>query len=133
MDLEKSFGVDDELAEQGKWFEAGPEARLKIASVKNEDFLNYVREHSVSEEQIVTDDDSDEDFGLHAVAKYLLKDWENVKVDGEEVDYSVEKAKELFQEYPEFADLVLRKARNNQNFQDDEETKENLSNGSDGN
>lgn len=132
MDLERSFGYDEELANEGVWFDAGPEARLKVASVKNEQFLNYVREHTTSsQENIVTDSSTEEDIGFKAIAKFLLLDWENVKVAGEEVEYSEEKALELMKEYPEFADTVLGFARDNRNFQRQEE-EENLSDGSSG-
>jgi len=132
MDLGKSFGICKEIAEEGKWFEMGPEARLKIRSIENEDFLDYVREHNIMDDDIVADTEAQADVGLEAVAKYILVDWENVKVDGDEIDYSVDMAKEQFEEFPRFFQKVLEIARDNKNFQEQKEDKENLSDGSDG-
>lgn len=92
MGIDSAYG-DDELKEKGKWFDfKGTEARIKIASFQNSEMAKFMRENlpresggprGMIEDNTGTSIDDEElnDLVVEGIAKYVVRDWQDVTVD----------------------------------------------------
>lgn len=121
MDITKKFSRDDDKVEDGVWFDLG-EARIKVRYFKNEDFLKFVRSQSQGMDDLPDDiqDSVSEKRMAKGLSKYILVNWENVEINGEETEYSQETAEKVLQELPEFTDVVIQKAQKLSAFRNEE-------------
>lgn len=135
-----SLAPDDNMAENGVWLEFFGGSRLKIAKAQNtkhQAFMN--KAYKVNRRKLdMEDKNADklaEDISREAAARYLLKDWEGISINGEMKAYSYELGIEAMKLVPELKSEVDEQSRRLQNFQisDEEEDLENVKTISPGN
>jgi len=121
MDIGKTFGIDKDAAENGKWFDLEDGGSVRVAKLgclafKTEvqrlqkpflAILNSSMDSSEILDKITTD----------AMAKTILLDWKDITMDGETLPYSTDKAKELLREYPDFREIVSALSAERRHFQ----------------
>ena len=134
------LGIDPKKEKEGVWIDAGAGLRLLIARISSPDCEAYVRKHVRNKSPMVSKGIIDEDEIMQegvkiAASRYLILGWEDLLDDDDnQIQYSTEKALELFEKYPEFYMMVLRFAMEFDRFSLDREDEavKNLSVGSSG-
>jgi len=120
MDLRKSFGVNADQAENGKWFDLEDGGSVKVAKFGNPKWVaELVRLRKPHLATIRTGTLSDEvttDITVKAMAKGILLDWKNISIDGEEFHHSLENAEKILHEYPEFREAIAQIASDRKSF-----------------
>lgn len=97
----------------GLWFTIQGDSRLKIARAGNTQYLNarrrlekeFRREHGdkLTPEQ-------EQSLNCQAIAEGLLKDWENINLNGQPVEYAVEIGARYLKRNPKLLGFTLEKA-----------------------
>ena len=124
MDLNKTR-IDTELAKEGVWVPLDGETRLKIAQWLNPHHRKYLQKALDPYKRALrmgtlSDEDSNR-IEAEAVAHTVLIDWDNLKDNGVNLEYSKEKATQLLRD-PELSwlmDFVREQAENLANFRDE--------------
>jgi hypothetical protein len=110
---------------EGVWVDCGGDLRLKVARMGNpayeeeirklaKPFMRQMRLGTMSMEDM-------EGLAMKAVAKHIIQDWENLEDDsGEPIQFSKDKALELFNEYRDFYNIVKEVASEAEIFRSDE-------------
>jgi hypothetical protein len=112
-----SFKTDSRKSEEGVWTEVGAGFEIRVARLGNPKYqaelkrlgkphLHGIRRQGLESEQLKR-------IQAKATARYLLLDWRGLEDDdGKTIEYSYEKALELFldPDYNEFLDIVLEAA-----------------------
>lgn len=113
---------DSALENEGVWVDEKDGLRLKIARLGNAAYRKHLRglitqqKSKLSHFRVHTDIDAIEERTKEAVAKHVLMDWENLDYANEDgtvdkdVSFSSERALKLFDEFPEFYDIVVEYA-----------------------
>ena len=135
MSENKSFNLmslapDHNMAEDGVWLDFFDDSRLKIAqaqNLKHQAFLNS--QYKIHRRKIDLDnkaaDDLSEHITLEGLAKFVLKDWENITIgDVENVAYTPELGLQAMIDVPVLRKEVEEQSRRLQNFQDQENTED---------
>lgn len=139
MDL-RNFAIDIKAETEGVWLPCG-DAQLKIGRLNSpaykEAFAKAARPFSALAKAGILKDQDARNIVAEALAKTVLLDWKNLKLDGVELPYSQAKAQELLSnpEFDSFVKLVNDLAENEANFRQEEISKEmgepeNISSGS---
>ncbi len=107
-----SFAVDKEKTENGTWVDLSEEAAVLVARMNNEQYNKYIRKHGkVLSMQARVGTINEQDairLTKKAVANTVLLGWRGITDDaGAEIPYSVDKAIELFEAFPEFFTTVM--------------------------
>lgn len=124
MGLEISdYNRSEEKSEKGIWINHDG-AKLKIRHFENEDFRGFIRSRTQANQRLpdglTGDDDISDEEAAKAIAEHILIDWEGLEVNGEEVEYDVDLAKELLVK-TELDRVVLTYAQDYSQFKDDKE------------
>lgn len=121
MDVMKQFAFDKEASEQGKWFQLGPEARIKMRS------LNSAHSRAVRtklEAPYKTILNAGQDLPKD-VAEQMLKDqfvesliieWEGLTANDEPMPYSKANAIKLMTDAEGFVDFLVKILMSNDSF-----------------
>jgi hypothetical protein len=123
-----SLKVDTAKSEEGVWFPFGEDFEVKVARIGNPKYQSYItkmskphvrsiRRQGIASEML-------KKIQRQATAKFLLLDWRGLHDDnGEEIPYSEAKALEILSnpQYPEFYDIVLECAQDNEMFRSEDE------------
>ncbi len=124
MDMKKSFGVNKDAAENGKWFDLEHGGRAKIAKLGNIAFIAEVQRLSKPHAALLRSgmDTSDimDKITTAAMAKTILLDWDGINVDGESIAYSTENAEKLLTEYRAFRETISEFSVERKNFAPEE-------------
>lgn len=139
MGIDSAYG-DTELKEKGKWFDfKGTDARIKIASFQNSEMAKYMRDKLPRETGGPSgmienntgssiDDEELNELLVDGIARYIVRDWENVTVDdediadsldvdpGDEIDCTDENVKALLDAVPELQVDITNVALERSNF-----------------
>lgn len=121
----KRIKVDNEKIESGVWVDYVEDIQLCIANINNPAYkearkkalkphLRQMRLGKIESDQVL-------DILKPAVAKHVLLGWKNIEEDNKPLEYSSQKALELFKD-PEmftFFDFVLETASENEFFKQD--------------
>lgn len=114
-----NFALDKTAEREGIWVDVGAEGlALKVARISSPDFEAHIRRTNTQKgtmsrfrQQIIARDDDSmlEEAIMTGVSKHILLGWRNLtEEDGTTpIEYSHEKALELFKNYPEFYRMVL--------------------------
>jgi hypothetical protein len=124
FDIEKKFGTDHTLEEDGVWIQLGENARILIARLNNpaydklrkrltRPFANF-RGGTIPEEDALR-------IFRQCMSETIILDWDGIALGGKPLPYSKANALKLLTEYKDFADFVAGQAANIQNFQDETE------------
>lgn len=122
MDFKKQFAVDKEAAEKGKWFPLADEGQVRVARLGNAAFkaevlrLKKPHTHALRHGGGQAIVDLLNDITCKAMARTILVDWANIKMDGVDIPYSQEKAYELLRDYPDFQETISVLAVERDNF-----------------
>jgi hypothetical protein len=110
MDIKKSFGLDADAANHGKWFDLEDGGRVKVAKFNNPlhraEITRLQKPHLATLRSGVDTTDLVNDITVKAMARHILVGWDGLTLDGENIDYSPEKAEELLKSFPEFREAV---------------------------
>ena len=119
-----NYTVDTDKSEEGVWMEHDG-AKFKIARFGNPKFTSYMetlfkpyKRQGASQAKTI-------ELGAKALAKYILLDWDGLKVNGVVVEYSYDKALELLSNpgADEFRDLISNLSQDEEQFREEQVTK----------
>jgi len=122
MDINKSFGFDHQLAENGTWHDLPDGGRAKVAKLGNSHYkaeivrlqkpvLAILRSTKIDNRELI------DSITIKAMARAILNDWSNISIDSEEIPYSYENAVLLLTDYPVFLETISELAIDLSNFQ----------------
>ena len=122
MRLDKAFGTDTSLEEDGKWFDIGDGARIRIARFGNESHKKILLRLRDPYKALLLrggqiPDDVNDDIITESMAQTILLDWEGMfDQDNEAIPFSAEAARTSFKLYKDFLELVSQLSLNAANF-----------------
>lgn len=119
-----AFKTDQEKETSGVWFPIGAGLEVLVARMRNRRYRDRMRELMRPHLQRVRRGSLDLDvvakLNLQAVAETVLLDWKNLEDDdGKTISYSKEKALEVLEKYPEFAEIVTEFAGDIENYREE--------------
>lgn len=121
MDFKKTFATDKTLENEGVDVAIGDGAVVRICRMGNpawkKTFGEKVAPYRAQIRMGKMDEKVAERLHTEAVAETVLVGWSGFEIDGEPVEYSVEKAVEMMTSFPEFKDMVLELASERATFQ----------------
>ena len=124
MDMNKSFGEDKKLAEEGKWFDMEDGGRALVAKLGNPKFQAEVQRLSKPHMALLRSTmDTTELLGritVEGMAKTILLDFEKISLDGEPVESTFESRLMLLTDYPAFRETISVIAADRRNFSPEE-------------
>lgn len=130
MDLDKTFGTDSNLEENGIWVQLDKSSKIKVARMGNKKSQEMATKLQRSAKLVnkYSLENIGEDDLVNIIAETVLLDWEGVKLKGQDLPYSKANAKKMLQEYKDFKSLVIELATEMETFRkvEIEEGKENL-------
>lgn len=126
LNIYEMFASSEDAAENGKWFDFGPDMKVKVRRFKSKK-SRKVREEleapykRVSQFGAQMPDEVQEAIGTQHVAHGLIADWKGVVgKDGAEIPYSKAAALKLCSELPEFRDAIANISVSLDNYRDDQ-------------
>ena len=110
---------------EGQWVDCGGGLRIKVARLGNPDYEEEIRKLAkpfMRQMRLGTMNVEDmEKLARKAVAKHVIQGWENLEDEqGHAIDFSKDKALELFETYPDFYSIVKDVAGEAELFRNDE-------------
>lgn len=118
--------TDRSAENEGVWVDFEGGLSLKIARLNNDHHQQYMldKRRQIQRDQRLgrKNDLSREalrEATIESMALHILKDWKNMIYQGQSVEYSIENAKRLLNEVPEFYRLVEDESINIENFRDE--------------
>jgi hypothetical protein len=124
MDLGKTK-LDISKSEDGVWVEVDDKTSVKIARYLNPKHKAYVNRRMEPLRRANrlgnVDDETTEKIEIEALAKCVLLDWKGLEVNGVEVKYSFEKAKEFLSDpkVPQFIIMIRELATDMKYFHEE--------------
>lgn len=119
------FKCDENLEKTGVWFEMPNGASFlvsrfggrndKLEQVHAKLYKPYAK---LIEKNLLSKEKQNEIY-RDAFIQACLLDWKGVEIDGEEVPFSQDAAKELLGELPELLDILVENAQNVDSFRED--------------
>lgn len=121
MDLTKTYGTDRNLENEGAWIDLGDGAKVKIARLTNRSFREYLdKKRRTHRHAIEVGGQAAEDlatrFATQGLARYVLLGWEGFAVDGVDLEYTIQNAERVLDEFPDFRAQVMAIAADRANF-----------------
>ena len=120
MDMNKSFGVDKASAEEGKWFDLEMGGKVKVSKLSCLAFKTEVvrlqKPHLALLQSTMDSSEILNDITITAMSRTILLDWSDINLDGEPLEHSVDNAKMLMTEYPDFTEVISGLATDRRNF-----------------
>lgn len=120
------YATSETAAEGGKWFDFGPDMKVKIRRFKSKKSIKVRNELEAPYKRInkigttLPENVQDEITNEH-IARGIVVDWKGVRDrDGSDIAYSPAAALKLFTELPEFRDAVAEISLSLDNYRDDE-------------
>lgn len=116
FNISERLGGDPKLVTEGVWIDETDGLRLLIARWNNKNYRKFLRGLATTPksklDRFKLNLDVVDERNKEAVARHILLGWEGLEEnqpDGSpvEVPYSVEKALECFDQYPEFYDMIV--------------------------
>lgn len=116
MDL-ANLAIDLKKEEEGAWIKVDEETELLIARIGNDRYVD-LQSQLIEKYVGLGKDVGKQDILPELMAKTILLGWKNLKMDGEELVYSVDTAFKILAnpENKAFRDLVFAKANNMENY-----------------
>jgi len=125
VDIKASFATNPALELNGAWVDIGDGSSVLVArnGNKNSRALSkqLVAPHKVALRNDKLPDDVLEKITIQVMAQTILLDWKGIDEAGQPVPYTVENARRLLTDYPDFRDQVSGIASDMRNYQDQEE------------
>lgn len=125
MDLRKAFATNKKKEAEGVWVKGEEGAEFLIARANNPQAekmtVELMRPHRRRARAGTLPEEIQKDVSYTVLANCVLLGWKSVQIDGKDVPYTPEAAKQLFVEMPDFADFIAGYAMETTLFQDREE------------
>lgn len=121
MDINELF-VDVDLEAEGVWFEVDDETSVLVARSNNRKYRDMIKQltkpYKRQIRQGTLKDATLDNIIGRAMAKTLLLNWKGLKIGGEEISYSVEKATELLtnEKLKDFREMIAEFANDAEAF-----------------
>lgn len=122
--LDQFFKVDDQASKDGVWFEISDTTKFlvkpfsksnpQIKKVMERHFKPYARQIDMGTLAQSKIDEIQRKIFVEA----CLLDWKGVEIDGAPVEFSKEKAMELFACLPDLEDTLMRHAEDKSNYRE---------------
>jgi len=112
MDLDK-FTTNKQLEVEGKWIPLDNTSRIRVARIGNKNYKQKFTElsapHIVAIRSKTISDDMAEQLLAESLGYSVLVDWEGLTINGEQVEYSPQKATEILLDpkYKDFRDMIV--------------------------
>lgn len=123
MDLEQTYGVDEDLVEKGVEVNVG-DAVVRIRKWENEDFNRLFRKkmqpYRNQSRNGTLEDSVVEGIINEIIAETIIVDWDGVTRGGEEVDCEKDTIIEALEDFPAFREEIISQAQTISNFQNDQ-------------
>ena len=125
MQLNKAFGTDESLENEGKWFDIGDGARILVARFGNKAHKTSLNKLRAPYKPLLLrggsiPDDKNEEIINESMAQTILLGWEGfMDQDMKELPFSIEAAREAFKLYPDFLDMVSQFSLDVSNYRSD--------------
>ena len=122
MKLNEAFGTDKELEDDGKWFDIGDGASVRVARFGNDAHRKLLLRLREPYKALLLrggeiPDDVNESIIVESMAQTILLDWKGMlDQDGNELKYDVEAGRTAFNLYKDFLELVSQLSLNATNF-----------------
>lgn len=118
-----SFATNQTKELEGVWVDGEEGAEFRIARMPNAKFNRHVQRLAAPYTRSLRTNSADpavmEDIQARAASHHVLLGWKNVTDDdGKELEYSPDKAYDIFKKYPEFARYIYELAGNVALFKD---------------
>jgi hypothetical protein len=124
LNLADLFSSNKENEESGVWVELTPKTKFKIRAFGCT-AANDLRERlqkpfaQMLRAGMKIPDEKNEEIGLRILAEAILVNWEGVKVDDWQPNYTAENARILFEKLPKLANWIAGVSMDTQNFRDE--------------
>ena len=125
MQLKKAFGTDTDLENEGKWFDIGDGASLRVARFGNQAHRKALSGLRSPYKALLLrggaiPDEANDDIITESMARAILLDWKGI-VDEENnpVPYSIDTCRDIFEKYKDFLELVSQLSLDAANFRSD--------------
>jgi len=122
MKLNEAFGTDTDLESEGKWFDIGDNASIKVARFGNERHKKTLLKLREPYKALLLrggqiPDDVNDGIVTESMANTILVDWKGMyDQDNNEIPFSVEAASQAFSLYKDFLELVSNLSLNAANY-----------------
>jgi len=115
------FKTDRQLEEEGVWVPVdGAGAKIKVARINNPRYKKYFQRITKPYRRQIRSGNLSEDLAekllVDALANTILLDWEGLTKGGKKFPYTVDNARQLLSESPDFRDLVSDAAGEMESF-----------------
>lgn len=125
MDFGRFFGTDEKREEEGAWIDFTTTLRFCLRSMASPTVKRAIRRtmrpiRNVINMPGIAADQAAQKAMIETVATAGLVNWQGVVVDGEEVPFSAEAARKLFERYPRALSWVWEQMQNMEAFQAEE-------------
>lgn len=125
MDIGKKYATSATLENEGRWFELGDGAAVKVARDGNrahkEALKRLWRPNRAALRSGSLPDDLVEKLAIQAMAEAVLLDWRGIEEGGATLPYSREAAERLLAQYKDFRETVAALAGDMANYQAQDE------------
>lgn len=122
MSVYKTFQTDDELEKRGILLDFGNGEWVRVARMGggNKKFIQLfeasMKPYRRAFELGTMDDDKAAEIMHECFAKAIVLDWNITGPDGEKIEFTLENAKRVFKELPEFFNTIRQEAEKRANF-----------------
>jgi len=116
LNLGEAFGTDKDLEEEGKWFDIGGEARIRVARFGNKKHKKTLDKLRAPYKPVLLrggdiPEDANDEIIKRSLSEAVLVDWEGlIDEKGNPIPYTPDAAYQAFCQYSDFLDLVSRLA-----------------------
>jgi hypothetical protein len=120
MDL-STFATDASAEQDGKWFDFGPDAKIKLRSFTSQKSREVRRKLDkpyvgITRAGGTLSDEIQEDLLIKQMSQALIVDWRGFSEKDEELAFSVEAAEALLRKYPRFRNNLAAIIANDASF-----------------
>lgn len=122
MQLNKAFGTNESLENEGKWFDIGDGAKVLVARFGNKAHKKVLNKLRAPYKPLLLrggsiPEEKNEEIISESMAQTILLGWDGfMDQDMKVLPYSIEAARESFKLYPDFLDLVSQFSLDVSNF-----------------
>ncbi len=120
MDLQKSFGVDKEAAENGRWFRLEDGGSVRVARMTSPayraEIVRLSKPHLAILNSSMDTTELLDEITIAAMSRKILLDWKDINLDGKAIVYSSDKALEIMTLFPDFREVVSALSVERRNF-----------------
>ncbi len=116
--------TSQELEDDGVWIDYPlvDGIRVKIVRLTSDNVQTQFRLMLKKNRKALRNDKEQKKVMIQLLAEYVIKDWEGVTGDGKPFEYTVENAKTILKDIPDFHNWIESESQNLLNFADDEES-----------